>query len=503
MRHFPKKNLIYIIGSVFALLYTFIFEGVILSNNNFTFKVIASMNCVIFPCYLWLLITTYRSKRKIGFFFIFIILSILFYYGQFILIYFGQSAKLEADYSSLLCGRLSYENVLKALFMQMQSLLCVHIGYMLFIRDDEFNISFNSADSFEETENAVTIPYGFHTVALILFIVSGIATFITLFYNISLGAYMTVRTEESSIYTFASGSPMFYAGFLSQWFLPSFYMLLLYNAVTKNRKKYIFLLIFICFYIGIYLLTGARFQVIKIFLAVFLIHYYFVEKITWKQLKWLIPVLIIAMFILSSMSQSRHESLSVGSIFSGFTASSFVDQLYNIFLEPGSASVSLANTIEHCPSDVPHIYFVSFLKVIDNILPSFISPFNGVGRTTTSNIFSPIFYGWTGSGYGSSFVTEAYYYWGSFIYIVMLLYGCAFGKIEDSFSGFMTNENIFSSFASVLMMSELIFCVRNDVFQLGRVFVYCILIPCILVEIMNSLYSRRIGNNTRQERYLL
>lgn len=489
MRNFPVKNLYYIIGSIFLLVYTVLVEGIVSGGNNIIHTVNISMLIVVLPAYIWLLSTTYNVKKKVGFFFIFLILSIIFYYGQFLLICFGQAAKLRDEYVSLLCGRLTDSVVIRTLFAQIKCLVAVHIGFLFVIREDIFDNEIIS--DIETTSGDIIIPYGFHIVAVCLFLVSSIMVFIMLFYNMTLGAYMTVRGEESSIYTFRSGNPMFYVSYISQWFLPSYYMLLLYNAINKRRKVYNFLLLFICIYSVVYLLTGARFQLLKIALAVFLIHYYFVERITWKQLKWIILIVIVGMLLLSSMSQARQEQLSLGSLFSGINLSSIGDLIYNIFLEPANASVSLASTMQYCPSQVPHLYFESFVKVIGNILPSFINPFYKLGTTTTSSIFSPLFYRFSGTGYGSSFITEAYYYWGNFMYIVMLIYGLIIGKIEKSFSNLISNKNIFVIFMSIYMLSEMIYCVRNDVFSLGRYFVYYVILPWLLISIVNSLVSRR------------
>lgn len=493
MRDFPVKNLYYILGSIFLLVYTLLIEGIVSGENDLIHAVNISMLIVILPAYLWLLTTTYNVKKKVGFFFIFLILSIIFYYGQYLLICFGQSEKLRDEYVSLLCGRLTDSVVIRTLFAQIKCLLIVHIGSLFTIREDSYNTEIVEDEEIDSRD--INIPYGYHIVALCLFLVSSVMVFIMLFYNMTLGAYMTVRGEESSIYTFSSGNPMFYVSYISQWFLPSYYMLLLYNAITKRRNEYNLLLIFICIYSVVYLLTGARFQLLKIALAVFLIHYYFVERITWKQLKWIIPIAIIGMLLLSSMSQARQEQLSIKSLFSGVNLNSIGDLVYNIFLEPANASVSLASTMQYCPSQVPHLYFESFLKVIGNILPSFINPFYKLGTTTTSSIFSPLFYRFSGTGYGSSFITEAYYYWGSFMYIIMFIYGLTIGNIEKSFSNLISNKNIFVIFMSIYMLSEMIYCVRNDVFSLGRYFTYYVFLPWLLVSIVNSLVSRRLYSN--------
>ena len=69
---------------LFLLLYSFIIENSLI-NRSLEDNIITGFFALIIPCYAFLIYSALKEKRKLGFMLEFIVLSIIFYYGQYFL----------------------------------------------------------------------------------------------------------------------------------------------------------------------------------------------------------------------------------------------------------------------------------------------------------------------------------------------------------------------------------------------------------------------------------
>lgn len=464
-----------------------------LSHTEFHDTLAFGFLLLIIPCYIFLLLSSYLEKKRFGFMFLFLLLTLFFYYGQYFVIVAGFREELSKKYVSLICGRIEEVYVIKAFFVHIRAMLMLYIGYEVRTKPMEKE----QKRKLNPPKTIISVPYAFSAVATAIFVVSAICEFVVLIRNISIGNYLLLRSIDSETYRFSSGNIMFYFGYFSKWFLPSSYMLLLKHAICGEKKRYRVMIVVMFVYMFLYIQTGARFAILKVLTAMFIIHNQYVHKINKKDLRWLIPVGVVGMILFSVLSDIRMNGVSVEGITTALQKASPDYILYDILSESGATAISLANTLQYCPSLIPHKYFEFFIKMFANVLPSFLNPFYDISMATTSSVFSPLLYGYTGSGYGSSFITEVYYYWGLFLYPVLLLYGLIMGKIDSVFHSMGKMTNIVSVFSTIFLFSEMIYWVRNDVFEIARSYLYCVVLPLILV---NLLSARRRKKTTVRKR---
>lgn len=476
--------------NLFLLLYTYIFEvfvGAINAQKTDHVVTVVMLGMVI-PMYVCILSTSRKANNNgISFIYIIYILSVLFYFGQYVLIMIGCSDRLQGEYVSLLCGRVERQYIIKGMYVLSRSLLFLNLGYLVFLKKPRFNIEKKNEEQI--SANCIEFYSGYALIARLLFIFSSIGMAISLAYDISVGSYGLRRMTETSVYTFSSGNPLFYAKYISQWFLPSIYMLMIYE-VNKSKKKYRLLLGVLLVYSALYLISGSRFEIIKIVCAVVLLHTTFVNTIRVKDIIKYSPLVIVFGVVLSGISAVRSSSFTASSLAQYLITTGFKDLLYNILSETGLTAVSLSNTLQHCPSEVPHYYFMSLLKAFCSILPSFINPMYSEVTKSVSNVFSPYIFGSVRSGYGSAFVTEAYYYWGNMMYVVIMLYGCIIAEMKSVAEGVINKKNAYAIFSVIYMYSEMMYCIRTDVIGLFRTFVYCVILPYALMYIVGHRKMR-------------
>lgn len=488
MYRLSKTKFVALCISIILFLYSFLVEELLKNTSSIEDLIRTGMIVLILPCFVFLTMFAYKIEKRIGFILIFILLGFFFYYGQYSLIALGYYDELSRLYVSLVCGKIDFAYVISAFYVFIRSLLVLFAGYLIVTNDIADVVLPNIEDDGEQ----IRIPTGFYSVALVFFVVSLICAFVQIGYELTLGSYINIRSIEAEVFRFSSGGILFYVAYFAKWFLPSSYMLLLYHAIKGNREKYRIVILILLLYSVLYIGTGARFQLLKIITAVFLIHNYFVRPFSKKDLRWAIPTTIIGMLAMSAISGVRGSSISMGGVFDFLKLLSPERAFYNIFNETGITSISLANTMKYCPSQISHLYFTSILKTIAMVLPSFINPWASLSNTTTSNIFSHLLYGFKTTGYGSSFVTEVYYYWGSYLYIVVFIYGLIVAKLNNSFRQIRSYKSIGKIYLTIYMLSEMIYCIRNDVYDLPRGLIYYVLIPLLLVRIIDDTARKKI-----------
>ena len=160
------------------------------------------------------------------------------------------------------------------------------------------------------------------------------------------------------------------------------------------------------------------------------------------------------------------------------------EAVYSVFSESGTTACSLINTIEHCPNDIPYGGADFFIRLFFIAFPSVLNPFSELTTTTISSMFSPFMYGTVKSGYGSSFVTEAYYYWGNGMYFYFVALGLLMMFLLKKLN--KQNCNALEVFVSVYVFSELSFCVRSDVTLIFREILYYCLVPSVFIYLLSK-----------------
>ena len=489
--HHIKPECISEIVTLIVLVAYSLFIEKMLRDFDYSKNITLGFFLLVIPAYFYIIYNSFQHHKPIGFISIFLILSIYFYYGQYIVTLTDYSDVLYQKYISLNNGKIDNKCVIRAYYMLFRSLLVLYLGYYVY-RYMKNSRSEGQNDLKDDIE--IIIPRKYETISLIIFTISSICEFVVLARNATMGNYLELRAVDSEIYRFSSGNILFYFGYFSKWFLPSSMMLLILYALKKDKKYYMILLALSVFTI-LYVRTGARYMIVKMLFSCFIIHHYFYRRFTKRDFVVIVAFLLFTIPLMQILTVARAVGpVSIESI-SAETKNISSDLFFEI-LSTGGASISLANTLQYCPSLVDHQYFVFFYKMFANVLPTFLNPIRELSMTTTSSIFSPLLYNYEGNGYGSSFITEAYYSWGKYMYIYVFFFGFLLGYLQSKLDFNRKTMHIFGIFSSILLFSDFIYALRNDVFETFRSYLYCVVFPLFLITILSDRESYIINTKT-------
>ena len=426
--------------------------------------------------YSWIICSSpARINGKINLYRVFVFLTIPFYFGGQILILLGYSKRLGLERYSIIDGRISTMISVDAMQYILIALLCMHIGYL--INQPNKEVSYKSSH-IESNERLIK---GIDFVSTVLLIVTFVPTIARLIYDVisarTFGhlAAFNMRNEESYL------GIWFLFTYIQGWFLPACYMKLI---AGKNRKIVYALLAIYCV---LYLLSGSRFQILLIIFTVFMIETYWNERriqgrklLKYGLLLWLLVV------VLRSVSYTRDltgSGLSLQSVFNVLGG----DVIYETLYETSTTFTSVANTIKYCPSYISYNYGKSILGSIIYVLPAFLRPsiINDIVLHISAEL-SPLYYGFTGAGYGSAFVTEAYFNFGYYAYVVLIVFGGLVGALIKRIIHCAGKKDAFNFIVSMYIMSELAWGIRADLYLVPRHVVYYVIIPLVIARVFSN-----------------
>lgn len=480
-------------GTVIKIAFTVVLVSVLFIVSQFEFpasfeKSSNIMTVLAIGVYAWLIGSApSRIDGKINLYRIFILLTIPFYFGGQILILLGYSERLGMERYSLIDGRISTAISVDAMQYILLALLFFHIGYLL----NEPNLNETMKRSINYNEKVIR---GINLVASVLLVVTIGPSIARLLYDIvsartygHLAAY-TMRSEESYM------GIWFVFTYIQGWFLPACYMKLI---VGKNRVLINLLLVIYCI---LYLFSGSRFQILLILFSVFMIEtYWYGRKINSRTIiknalfVWLLTIILRSVSYTRDLTGSGLSLENVLNVIGGGV-------LYETLFETSTTFTSVANILKYCPEVLPFNYGKSILGSLIYILPSFLRPsiINEI-VLHISSVLSPLYYGYTGAGYGSAFVTEAYYDFGYFAYIVLIIFGFAVGALIKKIIHCAREKDAYMFIISSYIMSELVWGIRADLYLVPRHVVYYILIPLLIAKSI----SVRAENEKRNNKWMV
>lgn len=435
-----------------------------------------TFGCVII--YIWILFSSWKVKKRVNIFFFLIIMSIPFYLGDQLSLLFGfEKLMLQSDHS-ILDGIIANYDIFIAMFYLMFSLLFLHIGFLLI-----YNGKFNETN---EKKYSVTRVYSMYIIGVFIYVITLIPAIIARCYDI----YMSVMLGHLGLRIEGAATGIFYYfDFLADWFIPSCFIMLIFGKERINKKIPIISIFVYCL---LYLLSGSRMDIIGIVFAMLCIYFYWYEKkITKFQKIKILIFLLLLLIIFSAIGKTRNTSSGL-ELFSLESFLSILDGkfLYRILETTGNTFTSIANAIKCVPAYVEFNNGKSILGSLLYILPSGIrEPWMSSIVTHVSSVLSPYYYGWDISGYGSSFITEAYFNYSFFSVFIILFYGCISGWVINKIENFNFNKPFIFYFA-IYMVLEMTNSIRNDLYFLPRHIVLYVLLPCILAYFINNVYFK-------------
>lgn len=418
-----------------------------------------------------------KVNNHFNLYLIFMSLTIPFYWGGQLLVLLGFYEKLSFERYSLVDGRIENEYIIQAMQFVLISLLIIHLSYLFFTF-----ISHKHDFSFIKHESNPLFRKKLYKISSVILAVVLIPTFARLTYDVIMARVyghlvsFTMRGEEEYLgiwYVFS---------YLSGWFLPVSYLVL----ITSDKKKIDFFIYFLLLmYCVLYLLCGSRYQIIEVVVAVAIILFYVKNvRLNSKKILAVLVFVITLLIILRSVSYTRDSTgsgLSLQSVFDVISGGF----LYETLFETSTTFVSIANLFKYCPS-----YYLDFnygLSIVGSLfymLPAFLRPDVDI-ILHISPILSPLYHGYTESGYGSSFLTEAYFNYSYFAYFFLFIFGFVLFLIVDCINN-ITNKkcNYFLIGISVYLFTQLVWGIRSDLYLIPRHLLYYIVLPCLMAKLM-------------------
>lgn len=422
--------------------------------------------------YVFMIVCCLRRQRACSVLFFLVLLSIPFYYGQHILAVFNPSYLTMNQTFTILDGRIADETIISATFLIVDCLLVLLAGFLCVSRGSE-KPTRRTAGHNEMKMKALKIA----SWAFLLISIYPTIRYLLALYDLQQAyTYLARRMLETQDNYYQILGVSLRDIYISGWFLPAVYGLYISYDGRKYRNLVLGLIVA---YSVLYLLTGARFMVVKTLVSIFFIRFIWIKPITKSDIARLISIGVVLILVFEALTTLRGVA---GGSFSLERILNAIDPS-GMLWEPGITFTTVSNILACCPSTVDYAYGGSVLGSILQCLPDFLR--FGLFDTITlkvSSIFSPLYYGTSSFGYGSSFIAEAYYNFGWFIYIVMLLYGLALGKIDQLMYRSSQAKSVYLFLVLAYLAGELVFGVRNDLSSIPRILLFGP-IPIIVVAL--------------------
>ncbi len=481
-----KKNKLYHILFTFSMAFVVMLTYIEFNKQQSLSTGINKLTLLCCFVYVGILVSSYKINGKIGIYFILILMTIPFYLGDQLSYLLGYEEYMLKSDHSILDGIISNTDIYIAMFVLMASLIGLHLGYICIYSkskntykdiDKLYYINKNKA-------NAISMRY----VAWILYILTIIPALIVRLNDIYMSkmlGHLAYRLES------ASNVPtiLYILDYLGDWFVPSCLIMAIFCKSKQERKIAISSILSYCV---LYLFGGNRMDIIGIIVALTCICvYWYGIKVSKRKIVKYIILAFAVVFVFQMVGTARETSGGLD-MFSWDVIKVVLKKnfIYSIFEITGNTFTSIANTVKCVPQFVPFNNGKSIIGSLLYILPSALrGQYLDSIVTHISSVLSPYYYGWTISGYGSSFITEAYfnyYYW---CIPVVMIYGGVFAKIIK------TIENAdfakpFSFYISVYMIWEITNGIRNDLYFIPRHLILYVFLPYVAAMLISKLLKK-------------
>lgn len=463
----------------FSLMVLFLINIVmwlVFDSKRIDHTVMILLDAWIIVCYIIMLKCVQSSCGGVNFIAVWLILTLPFYFGQHLFYYYNSDIGYLDNVRSIFNGIFPDSTIMRSTFF---SLTCMLV--LCFAAIESYNYSqkknkkiFTSINSIENYESNEL--FYIRIVGGALFAISLIPTMYYWIYAGFIGQTYGYTEMKSINLNAGRTSSVFIASFISGWFLPSAYMLLI-----SAKSKYTRFMVTLSLAIFAFLIfrAGSRYKAIEIVVAYILIDRYWInreKKVEYKKYAFIIAVV----FITSTIVRLNRGSASSSRI-------DFLLVLSSILGDTGSTSMINCAAIEFIPSTLDYGYGISFLYGIFAVFPAAIRAilFPKLQTDITGNALTKLS-GVTWSSFGSSIIAEGYYNFGIFSLLLMAIYGVLLGKIvyiqKNKIGVLSACKFIFY----VYFCSEFVFAIRSEFSSSFRSIILYVLLPIAIIQIFKS-----------------
>lgn len=491
----PLRSIIINKTTIYSLIFALMGEIIRLVIQNIPLNLTdkIAISCVyVIAAYIYMFKYCIQQRLVTNVFFILLILSIFFYYGQHILALFDPSYLFTQQDYHILDGRISDGSIIHATFLAIESLLVVFSGFICMYKDSSiYEIQIDDNNELDEVKLQALRIGGW-----ILIIISFYPTIRYLLAQYSLTqsyGYLGRRNLEaqSDYYSILGISTTLI--YISNLFLPALYALFI--GYKNKRNKFVIYILTIIYGV-LYYMTGSRYMLLKLLIVLFLIQVIWVKPLKREDLKKYIAIAIIAAAIFSIGNIIR----SSGTEEISFTDAAGKLNIGGMLWEPGITFTTISNVIECCPSKVDFFYGKSLLGAILQCLPPALR-FGFFDKYTlqVSSVLSPLYYHTSTFGYGSSFIAEGFYNFGYLIYVFMFIYGLLLGRINYDLVHVSKNNSPYLFLILSTLCGSLAFGVRNDLSSVPREMLTTVIIVALVVKIIETFIRMKDKDAIRSD----
>lgn len=468
-----RKNFIYMMIDIF--LFVVVFGIKMNSIDSFNFIFILALIIYLFLLYSW-----FRCcVEKINFFTIILLLSFIYYFGQYLLNFFGFELDSQYNIKNTYTPAIINDTALYLLL----NIVVLHFSVLLF---------YPKIKAKESKVDVIEKVGAFKFVAIVLLLVSFVCEILVLVFKIKInrtsGYAVALNTNYSGMGKFS-----YIVNFGSTLYLPALFASL---VTTKESKLKILTWLSYLVYLILYFMSGSRFEAVVSLMGMLLILKFYFKKLNWKTFLFVVLGAILVLFLCSFMSRVRIitnygiYNNYIDIIQAAFKAMEGDNFIVGTLSTTGFQILSVTAVYKNCPSIIDYSYGAYYLGGIIRIIPNL---FGGENILITDSI-DTIFYQFLTKTYGmgSSFIIEAYYNFGHFGILMMFLFGYLIGYVSrqmEYISQQKTTDLILTYFIFYIAATSF-FWIRSDARFLAREIVYYYLVIRFLVVLVRQIFGR-------------
>lgn len=436
--------------------------------------------------YVVLFITWFRNcQDKINFFTIILVLSYIYYFGQYIL--YCLNIEIQRQYTILNIFTPQAVNS-TALFLLM-NIIVLHASVLAF---NKRIVSKNRGKIKFGDEKA------FNLVAWLLLLVSFVCELMVLIFKMKINITLGYSVALNTTYTGAGGFS-YVINFLSTLFLPAIFAALI---VSKGKKENMLVwLIYLIYLVG-YFISGSRFEAVISLGGVFLLYNYYYAKVNLKKTFIILCIGLIVLYSCSVISNARKiRNYEKTADFIAIISEAVDETNDNNFMEDvisvaGMQVLTVTAVYKNCPSNEPFTYGMYYFGGLIRVIPNVFGGDNLLITDSIDKVFRQYFT--KTYGMGSSFIIEAYFNFGWLGILMMIPYGYAVAFLCKSMEAVRknTNENMILTYFIFYISATAMFYIRSDARFIVREIVFYYFGIKVAVWIVKEIFfkeTRRIN----------
>lgn len=478
-----QKGLYGIVADMLLLVVVIILYGMNSSSLSMVFLMATLIYVVLFAVWFQ------NSQDKINFFTVILLLTYIYYFGQYFLYYFN----IDIQRQFTIINSFTPEAINSAALYLLINIIVLHGNVLLFnrkvVNKDRKKLQFKDEKAFNLT-------------AWILLIVSFVCEILVLSFKIKINLSYGYAVALNTTYTGAGGISHI-VNFFSTLFLPA-----VFAAFITSKGKKSNLIVWICYMVFLvcYFMSGSRFEAVISLAGVFLLYHYYYQKVNFRKILLIAIVGLIVLYLCSVMSNVRRitnygKTSDFGTIISEAIEDTNEDNFVtDVISTAGMQVLTVTSVYENCPSNKPFTYGMYYVGGLVRVIPNILGGENALITDSIDKIFRQ--YLTQTYGMGSSFIIEAYYNFGWLGTLMMIPFGYLIAFICKSMEAVRkgVNRNIILCYFIFYIASTSLFYVRSDVRFIVREIIYYYFGIRVATWIVKSIFFRNArGVNVRME----